>query len=381
MGKVTAKLKEKVEVGEPQPMEEEGEGSGSVSKAVVKKQPKKTEPTTPPIPHKKTDPKNEPKESDEEEGEGEEEKPKVVISETDKQRLDEIHKNAQGEFKEFIPSCFEECAKGAVKYGCPGIRNLEGESDDEDWIRPTINDPLPSDHYEQWFNQVGRFPDNYYSRDQRTKLGWAYKEWCVEDGEIVCPFGLCWNKQHRQEFSTPRRFVRHLVEHHMHHAVVYECQNTPGTRISEKCDGCPTTRRSTMIRHYKNCHTPGMKAATDRINALHELLMSSYNKLGADFFRKIDTLTMSFCEVTDAKNGKLSARVALLTTKGKFDMSRPFFDRVIEWRGDPPRNTQPTNVWLARAHSGVTIKGPETYHPQPSKYPWEERKRPNISRP
>ena len=48
--------------------------------------------------------------------------------------------------------------------------------------------------------------------------------------------------------------------------------------------------------------------------------MTSYDKLGMDFFRKVDTLTMSFCEVTDAKNGKLSARVALLTTKSKFDM-------------------------------------------------------------
>ena len=359
VGKVTAKLKEKGEDDESQPMDLGGEGKGSATK-VGKKLPKKTEPTThqaphkktepttPPVPHKKTEPttplippqkadqENEPTGSNDE-GEGDEKEEPKVVTEAEKQRLDEIHKNAQGEFKEFIPSCFEECAKGAVKYGCPGIRNLEGESDDEDWMRPTVNDPLPSDHYEQWFQQISRLPGHYYSRDQRTKLGWAYKEWCVENGEVVCPFSLCWNKRNRQEFSTPRRFVRHLVEHHMHHAVVYECQNTPGTRVSEKCDGCATTRRSTMIRHYKSCHTPGMKAAVERVNGLHELMMSAYNQLGADFFRKIDTLTMSFCEVSDAKNGKLSARVALLTTKGKFDMPSSLFDRVIEWRGDPPR--------------------------------------------
>ena len=78
--------------------------------------------------------------------------------------------NANAKFANFVPRAFNECAKSAKKYGCPEPYDKNGESDDEDWIRETTDEPLPSDHYEYWFGMLKKYPDNYYSRDQKRKL-------------------------------------------------------------------------------------------------------------------------------------------------------------------------------------------------------------------
>lgn len=253
----------------------------------------------------------------------------------DGERLTEIWGNANAKFANFVPKAFNECAKGVKKYGCPEPYDKNGESDDEDWIRETTDEPLPSDHYEDWFGMLKKYPDNYYSRDQKRKLIWAYNKWCKDEGNDTCPFTTCLTEKKGKKYSTPRRFLRHLCEGHMHHTVVYECSNRDEQRESATCDGCITPRRGVMIRHYKWCHTPGMRAFRDRMVNLHELIIA---ELTMEDFRKIGVRTECVCEVFDAHRGKLSARVTLVRCKGKFDMPQELFDDVLDYHGIPRKN-------------------------------------------
>ena len=278
-------------------------------------------------------------------------------AEREKDRLKEIYDNASGLFKTFIPASFEECAMSSKKYACPEPRNMEEESDDEDWLRETESDTLPSEHYVEWFAQLNKLPDSYYTRDQKWKLRWVYKKWYVEEGNQTCPFTTCEKEKKGKTYSSPRRFLRHLCEAHMHHTIVYECTNRHEQRDSLSCNGCITPRRGAMVRHYKWCHSPGMKAARNRILNLHELVLAKYKKLTTDDFRQIDVQTEMYSEVYDAKNGKLSARLALVKSKGKFDLSPPLFDLVREFRGDPPRTDEQKRWTVSKVARTALAKG------------------------
>ena len=269
-------------------------------------------------------------------GEGDE--PMEEGSEEASDRLKSIWRNAKLDFSEFVPASFEECALGPKAYGCPRERNRNGESDDEDWLRDTVQDDPTSDHLERWFDQLRYYPETYYQRDQKWKLNWAYKQWYVIQKERICPFGICYNRLHgRPVYPTARRFLRHLCEGHLHHTIVYECETVQGQRKSEMCVGLITTRRANMVRHYKTCHSPGMEKARTRVLKLHDLLMSHYMTLGPSDYKEITARTDFYLEVRDGPKSKLSARIALVKAKGKFDMPQKFFDDVCTYRGDPPR--------------------------------------------
>ena len=257
----------------------------------------------------------------------------------------EVWDNARTDFKIFIPASLEECKKNTTHYACPGSLDLNDESDDEEWIRMKSTDRSANKYYKVLFSFLNRpgLGCSYYTYEQRTKLQFAARKYdSVKNRE--CPFSACVDSQLEEKaYSTQTRFIRHLVEQHMHHRPEYECVVDRG-RANAVCNGELTTRRGEMIRHLKEHHKAGVMDARKRVLSLHDALWEKWNQQ-VTTVGSLRATTQQFCEVSPKTSGKLEARFAKVSGQRKFEFPNATYEALRAWRRDGekrPREPSPS---------------------------------------
>ena len=91
-----------------------------------------------------------------------------------------IWENARSGFKDFIPRALEECWKNKSFYACPEEYDRDDESDDEEWLRPTVKDPSENRHINVLIGRIKNAWSNlYYTKEHRAKLMYALNKFSV----------------------------------------------------------------------------------------------------------------------------------------------------------------------------------------------------------
>ena len=238
----------------------------------------------------------------------------------------QIWDNTKSHFRNRIPVCMADCKKSKNHYSCPSDKNMNGESDDEDWMRLRRSDPSPNKMYAVWFDKLRHFPLSYYDRDQKDKLEWANLKWySVAERRISCPYRICvTGSEFPEVYPTRQRYIRHLVEVHMHHHPEYECDADRG-KPHKECKGFVTSRRGEMVRHLI-IHGCSLVKARARVMVLHNELMSQ---------SELDTITLNkrfWCQTKPKACEKLVARFAQTGYTAHTNMEPDMFNLVCEWR-------------------------------------------------
>ena len=189
-----------------------------------------------------------------------------------------IWRNAKGGFKEFRPECFGHCSRNLTDYSCPEAYELDNLSDDEEWMRTDVGLPSVNTFLEKWtkgLNDESVFGKFYYNYEARPKIAWALSAFDpITNNE--CPFDSCRYvyKDEVGPFSSRIRYVRHVVEWHMHHHPLYVCHADTG-KASKICQGLRTTRRGRLIEHLKKAHGQPLPTARKTVMELHSALVGT----------------------------------------------------------------------------------------------------------
>ena len=105
----------------------------------------------------------------------------AVGSDSDTETLDEqasnlveqeVWDNAKAEFSIRLPRSFEECKRNSKHYACPPEEDMNGESDDEEWLRLKSTEKSANKYYHVLFGALSnkKMGNTYYHYEQRTKL-------------------------------------------------------------------------------------------------------------------------------------------------------------------------------------------------------------------
>ena len=251
-------------------------------------------------------------------------------------------KNAKSKFKYFKPTNIQDCKKNKSHYTAPPPVYSDGESDDEEWIRDSNTNPSSMSMYYDFVNKVldiKREKDNeYYSREQRSKLKWAVSYWSPT---TECPFSSCATgpiSEHSEPklWSTKSRYMRHIYEMHLHHHGQYECRSKD-LKTSRKCvNGYVTSRRSNMIRHLHLVHANSLMIARDRVVSLNAQLQETFDP---------ENLTEETEAFGETGGGKLYAAYQITYVEGRLHLDGEKFALMKKWRGDRvgkrPATTEP----------------------------------------
>ena len=271
--------------------------------------------------------------------------------------------NSRAGFPHYIPVCLEDCKTTSTKYKTPPAINRNGESDDEDWLRESRKEKLPSHFNLVWLGKAQRWPETYYTRDQKHKLKWAadvYFKEGIRDKE--CPFALCENgSETPRVYRTRTRFIRHLVEIHMHHHPEYICDDSRG-KICMNCNGLSTPRRGVMVRHLTQDHGYGFQVSVEKVRLLHKKLMDQLAAVPTKALDKITSSNHFWCEVMPTtKQEKLCARLELPDETGRLDMTAHIWDQVCLWKQGRFQDSR--RVDSRRHYSGERFN-PERFNPE-----------------
>ena len=231
--------------------------------------------------------------------EAEEEAPSISVK--------AVWDNAKAEFAIRQPKCFAECRKGSKSWGVPGPIDKDGESDDEEWMRQERTDTSTNKFYSVWCNKLNEWKVPYYNYDQKWKLKWAIDAYHMKT-KNTCPFDVCvLAKEKAKAFISRARFLRHLVEVHLHHHPLYRCSTERG-RECKKCNGLKTVRRGALVRHLRALHGKSATEALDMVTELHETLMDNIESMS---WKGITSGTKYYGDVIWSKKGKLAAEFVL----------------------------------------------------------------------
>ena len=277
----------------------------------------------------------------------------------------EVWDNAKAEFSIRLPRSFEECKRNSKHYACPPEVDMNEESDDEEWLRLKSTEKSANRHYHVLFAALSnkKIGNAYYHYEQRTKLQYVAKHYDAASN-AECPFTVCSNAAvDEKRYPSRNRFIRHLVEVHMHHRPEYECVTERG-KINASCLGLKTPRRGVLIRHLKICHKTGMVAGREQVLDLHDRLWENWKKEE----EVIGTLRPSMaviCEVSPRTSAKLNARMVKTTQHNKFDLPEDVYQKVLKWRqksGKPnlrsPRGQSPSATVSKKKRTEITITAP-----------------------
>ena len=119
-------------------------------------------------------------ESEGEESEGEDDEERAIFA------------NARCKFGNFRPRCITDCRVSKKRYVCPQRTDLDGLSDDEEWLKPTKDSKSPNKYFEVWWAKIKTWQvPAYYTWDQKTKLEWAVEKYFHPVTRNKCPFVTC----------------------------------------------------------------------------------------------------------------------------------------------------------------------------------------------
>ena len=240
-----------------------------------------------------------------------------------------IWDNARDHFSDRNPMCFSECRKGHSSYALPDPIDKDGQSDDEEWLREERSDESPNKFYAVWIHKLKNTLPKYYHHDQKWKLLWAVDNYNVKRRN-VCPFEICvMDKEKQKVYVTKARFQRHIVEVHMHHHPIYRC--TKAGKRSQGCNGLTTTRRSVMVRHYRNDHQKSARDSLDVVMKTHHKMMEP---MDTKRLNKITGSTKYFGNTMLTPKHKLSAEFGLSHEPMRLNMCAETYLRVKLFRGD-----------------------------------------------
>ena len=241
-----------------------------------------------------------------------------------------IWENAKADFAVRQPKCFAECRKGSKAWGIPGPVDKDGQSDDEEWLRQERTDTSPNKFYSVWCNKLNDWPAPYYNYDQKWKLKWAIDNYHVKNNN-TCPFGVCVNEKEKAKIYISRpRFLRHMVEVHLHHHAVYRCSTERGIEC-KKCNGVKTVRRGALVRHLRSTHGKSASVALDMVTELHEKLMSNMHDMS---WKGVTSGSKYFGEVIWSDKGKLLAEFTLSHKPERLQLDDASWLSVRYHRGD-----------------------------------------------
>ena len=277
----------------------------------------------------------------------------------------EVWDNAKAEFSIRLPRSFEECKRNSKHYACPPEVDMNGESDDEEWLRLKSTEKSANRYYHVLFAALSnkKMGNNYYHYEQRTKLQYVAKHYDAASN-AECPFTLCSDASVDEKLYPSRnRFIRHLVEVHMHHRPEYECVTERG-KINASCLGLKTPRRGVLIRHLKTCHKTGMVAGREQVLDLHDKLWENWKKEEEVIGTLRPTMAV-ICEVSPRTSAKLNARMVKNTQHNRFDLPEEVYQKVLKWRqksGKPnlrsPREQSPGATVNKKKRTEIVITAP-----------------------
>ena len=253
---------------------------------------------------------------------GEEEAPTV----SDKAIWD----NARGHFKDRKPMCFAECKKGSSSYGIPDLIDKDGQSDDKEWLREERSDELASKFYNVWVHKLNNIHQKYYNYDQKYKIKWAVESYHVTR-QNTCPFEICvMDKEKQKVYITRQRFLRHIVELHIHHHAVYHCLADKGKK-NKNCKGLTSPRRGVMVRHYRDDHQKSASESRQMVMDTHTKMMENLDEAK---LAKVTCSTKYFGTVSLSPKGKLTAEFGLSHEQMRLNMCEESWLKVKHHRGD-----------------------------------------------
>ena len=220
--------------------------------------------------------------------------------------------------------------RGVKAWGVPGPVDKDGQSDDEEWLRQERTDTSPNKFYSVWCNKLNDWPAPYYNYDQKWKLKWAIDSYNMKNNN-TCPFVVCVNEKEKAKVFIRRpRFLRHMVEVHLHHHALYRCSTERGIEC-KKCNGVKTVRRGALVRHLRTLHGKSASVALDMVNELHEKLMSNMDSMS---WKGITSGTKYFGEVIWSDKGKLLAEFTLSHKPERLQLDDYSWLSVQYHRGD-----------------------------------------------
>ena len=270
-------------------------------------------------------------ESEEEEGQLEEDIPDDECTDTAESIGErELWENVRGGFKVRKPTCFSDCKKGHSVYGLPEPYDLNAESDDEDWLRADRSEAIPSKFYTVWLSRLRNvWLTKYYTGDQSGKILWVMDRYHSVERQ-TCPFKVCVEEfEEAVRFSTKPRFLRHLVEKHLHHHAVYKCLSTG--KKNKKCKGYRSARRGDLVRHLRVAHAKSACDAREMVMGLHKTLMRNLETVKPG---TIHSSLKFFGVVKNVTNGKLEASFGLSHMKDRLILYDPDYLQMKHHRGD-----------------------------------------------
>ena len=261
-----------------------------------------------------------------------------------------IWRNAKSGFREFRPECFSHCQRNLTEYACPEARDLDDLSDDEEWIKSETSMPSVNTFLQRWTEALDDeqvFGKQYYNHEARPKIRWALSEFDPVTNNS-CPFDSCTHHYWREvrPFPSRIRFVRHIVEWHMHHYPMYVCDPNHGKQ-SKTCQGIRTPRRGRLIEHLKKVHGQPLTTARKTVMDIHAALVGNLKKIHLPGMR---IGTAYFGEVRIANNSKQSAFFNRAWRLGRLDLPELVYEEVKLFRGD--KHWNPEEKTTERSNSG-----------------------------
>ena len=97
----------------------------------------------------------------------------------------EVWDNAKAEFSIRLPRSFEECKRNSKHYACPPEVDMNGESDDEEWLHLKSTEKSANRYYHVLFASLSnkKMGNTYYRYEQRTKLQYVAKHYDAAEVE------------------------------------------------------------------------------------------------------------------------------------------------------------------------------------------------------
>ena len=289
-----------------------------------------------------------------------------------------IWRNAKGGFREFRPECFSHCQRNLTEYACPDAGDLDGLSDDEEWIKSETTMPSVNTFLQKWTTALDDekvFGKQYYNHEARPKIRWALSVFDPITNN-KCPFDSCTHhyKDEVRPFSTKIWFVRHIVEWHMHHYPLYICDANAGKQ-SKTCHGIRTPRRGRLIEHLKKAHGQPLTTARKTVMEIHAALIGNLKKVNLPSMR---IATPQFGEVRLSTNSKQSALFNRAWRTGRLDLPELVYQEVKWFRGDKPWDKEKENP--GRSNSGSEPEAKRARSDMAGVHPPEKKMSPKSGR-